>query len=72
MTLILRAPLIDTAGIQKEVGAFLALNFIEGVEAFTAVPFIDVLGWSKEEVTVFNAKVRQDAKKRECHLVYDL
>ncbi|KAL2215550.1 S-adenosyl-L-methionine-dependent methyltransferase [Thermoascus aurantiacus ATCC 26904] len=56
----------------KEVGAFLALNFIEGVEAFTAVPFIDVLGWSKEEVTVLNAKVRQDAKKRECHLVYDL
>lgn len=49
----------------------MALDFIEGVEAFTLVPFTDVLGWPKEEVDVLNTKVRHDAKRREVHYVFD-
>ncbi|KAL2006802.1 hypothetical protein VTN00DRAFT_9470 [Thermoascus crustaceus] len=55
----------------KEIGAFMALDFIEGVEAFTLVPFTDVLGWTKEEVDVLNTKVRHDAKRRDVHYVFD-
>lgn len=49
----------------------MAVSFIEGVEAFTLTPFIDVLGWSKDEVMEFNAKVRQDVTRREAHPIYN-
>ncbi|KAL1982369.1 hypothetical protein VTN96DRAFT_1400 [Rasamsonia emersonii] len=55
----------------KELGSFMAVSFIEGVEAFTLTPFIDVLGWSKDEVMEFNAKVRQDVTRREAHPIYN-
>lgn len=48
----------------------MAVSFIEGVEAFT-LPFIDVLGWSKEDVMDVNAKVRQDVARREAHPIYN-
>ncbi|KAL2220618.1 S-adenosyl-L-methionine-dependent methyltransferase, partial [Thermoascus aurantiacus ATCC 26904] len=55
----------------KEIGAFMAVDFIEGVEAFTLVPFTEVLGWSKEEVAVLNAKVRQDIKRKDIHYLFN-
>ncbi|KAL2222088.1 UMTA methyltransferase family protein [Thermoascus aurantiacus ATCC 26904] len=56
----------------KEIGALCAINIVEGVEAFTAVPFMDVLGWTKEEVAALNAAVRADVmQKRDAHMVHD-
>ncbi|KAK1760123.1 S-adenosyl-L-methionine-dependent methyltransferase [Echria macrotheca] len=55
----------------KEVGTLMAVNFTEGVEAFTAVLFKDVLGWSKEEVEVLNAGVRSAVKKGDVHPIFD-
>ncbi|KAK2794092.1 hypothetical protein FQN52_009174 [Onygenales sp. PD_12] len=55
------------AGVQKEIGAFMALQCTEGVEAFTTYPFTQVLGWSKEEVEVFCAQLRADVKRRDVH-----
>jgi len=49
----------------------MAVDFIEGVEAFTLVPFTEVLGWSKEEVAVLNAKVRQDIKRKDIHYLFN-
>lgn len=55
----------------KEIGAFLAVNFDEGVDAFTAVLFRDILGWSQEEVTVFNALVQAAVKRKDVHPIFD-
>ncbi|KAJ4220092.1 hypothetical protein NW757_014533 [Fusarium falciforme] len=55
----------------KEIGAFLAVNISEGVEAFTAVLFRDVLGWSQEEVEVLNASVRAAVRRRDVHAIFD-
>lgn len=48
------------------------MDFIEGVEAFTLVPFTEVLGWSKEEVNALNEKVRADVMRKDIHYVFDL
>ncbi|OHF02013.1 hypothetical protein CORC01_02592 [Colletotrichum orchidophilum] len=55
----------------KEVGTLMGVNFVEGVEAFTAALFKDVLGWSLEEVTVLNAGVRAAVRKRDVHPIFD-
>ncbi|KAK1625221.1 S-adenosyl-L-methionine-dependent methyltransferase [Colletotrichum phormii] len=55
----------------KEVGTLMGVNFLEGVEAFTAALFKDVLGWSPEEVTVLNAGVRAAVWKRDVHPIFD-
>ncbi|KKA24379.1 hypothetical protein T310_1564 [Rasamsonia emersonii CBS 393.64] len=55
----------------KEIGTLMAINFIEGVEAFTLSLFTEVLGWSKEEVDVLNAGVRADAQRRDVHPMFD-
>ncbi|CAJ2505888.1 Uu.00g000180.m01.CDS01 [Anthostomella pinea] len=55
----------------KEVGTLMGFNFIEGVAAFTAVLFCDVLGWSREEVEVFNAEVRKASKNLDVHPIFD-
>jgi SAM-dependent methyltransferase len=55
----------------KEIGAFLAVNISEGVEAFTAVLLRDVLGWSQEEVEVLNASVRAAVRRRDVHAIFD-
>ncbi|RBA11035.1 hypothetical protein FPRO05_14282 [Fusarium proliferatum] len=56
----------------REIGAFLGVNFIDGVDAFTAKPFRDHLGWSENEVEVLNMEVRKEAKRREVHAMFDL
>jgi len=55
----------------KECGALMTMNFTEGVDAFTAVLFRDVLGWSQEEVDVLNAGVRSAANKGDAHAIFD-
>ncbi|KAK4213071.1 malonyl-O-methyltransferase [Rhypophila decipiens] len=55
----------------KEVGTLMGVNFTEGVEAFTAALFKDVLGWSQEEVTILNAGVRNSIKKGSAHAIFD-
>lgn len=55
----------------KEIGAFNKLQFLEGLEAFSAATFTNVLGWSIEEVHVFLALVRKDAKDRKVHMMHN-
>lgn len=55
----------------KEVGKFLGVSLCDGVEAFTAVPFRDVLNWSQEEVEVLNARVRRMVWRRDIHPIFD-
>ncbi|KAK4205053.1 S-adenosyl-L-methionine-dependent methyltransferase [Triangularia verruculosa] len=55
----------------KEIGTLMAVNFIEGVEAFTAALCKDVLGWSQEEVSALNAEVKASAKRGNAHAIFD-
>jgi SAM-dependent methyltransferase len=55
----------------KEIGTLMGVNFTEGVEAFTAALFADVLGWSQEEIMVLNAGVRNAVKKGDAHALFD-
>ncbi|KAF0317860.1 Secondary metabolism regulator LAE1 [Colletotrichum sp. SAR11_59] len=55
----------------KEIGTLMGHNFLEGVEAFTAALFKDVLGWSQEEVIVLNAGVRAAVHKKDAHPIFD-
>lgn len=48
------------------------LQFLEGLEAFSVSTFTNVLGWSIEEVQVFLALVRKDAKDRSVHMMHNL
>ena len=50
----------------------MTLQYTEGVEAFTLAPFTGVLGWTKEEVEVFNVGVRNHAKDRRIHTLHNL
>ncbi|KAL1987597.1 hypothetical protein VTN96DRAFT_3197 [Rasamsonia emersonii] len=56
----------------KEIGALNMLQFLEGLEAFSVSTFTNVLGWSIEEVQVFLALVRKDAKDRSVHMMHNL
>jgi hypothetical protein len=53
--------------LQKEVGAWMYLQVIEGLESFGAYLFSVKLGWSKEEIDVMCAKVRQNLKDPKVH-----
>ncbi|PNY24049.1 Malonyl-[acyl-carrier protein] O-methyltransferase 1 [Tolypocladium capitatum] len=55
----------------KEIGEFLGFSLYDGVEAFTAVPFRDVLNRSQEEVEVLNASVRRMVRHRDIHPIFD-
>ncbi|KAL2154645.1 hypothetical protein VTH82DRAFT_3321 [Thermothelomyces myriococcoides] len=55
----------------KEIGALMAVNFIEGVDTFTAAPFADVLGWAKEEIEALNDGVRDAVRNRSTHALFD-
>ncbi|PYI00695.1 S-adenosyl-L-methionine-dependent methyltransferase [Aspergillus sclerotiicarbonarius CBS 121057] len=56
----------------KECGSFMRVNFVEGVEAFTAALFTDVLGWKHEEVMILNAGVRQESLQKDIHPIFDV
>jgi SAM-dependent methyltransferase len=53
------------------IGAFMAETFSRGVGGITAVPFRDVLRWSREEVEVLNANVRRMVARRDIHTILD-
>jgi len=55
----------------KEVGTLMDVNFIEGVEAFTAALFKDVLGWPQDDVTALNENVRSAIRKGDAHAIFD-
>lgn len=50
----------------------MTLQYTEGVEAFTMLPFTGILGWSREEVEVLNAQVRTQAKDKTIHAMHEL
>lgn len=56
----------------KEIGTLMHVNFYEGISAFTAVLFKDVLGWTREEVELFNASVRTACRERAAHRVHPM
>ncbi|KAL4816687.1 S-adenosyl-L-methionine-dependent methyltransferase [Aspergillus spinulosporus] len=56
----------------KEIGALNMLQMLDGLEAFSAATFTNILGWTIEEVQVFLALVRKDAKDRGVHMMHDL
>ncbi|OJJ36253.1 hypothetical protein ASPWEDRAFT_109942 [Aspergillus wentii DTO 134E9] len=55
----------------KECGTFMRVNFVEGVDAFTAALLGDVLGWERDEVELLNAKVRDEAMRNQIHAMFD-
>ncbi|KAE8140213.1 glycosyl hydrolase [Aspergillus pseudotamarii] len=55
----------------KECGSFNRVNFVEGVDAFTASILPDILGWRKEEVVVLNAAVRREVMANTMHALFD-
>ncbi|KAE8343266.1 hypothetical protein BDV24DRAFT_149874 [Aspergillus arachidicola] len=55
----------------KECGSFNRVNFVEGVDAFTASILPDILGWRKEEVMVLNAAVRREVLANTMHALFD-
>jgi hypothetical protein len=57
--------------MQKEMGSYMVVQYAEGVEAFTILPFTTILGWSREEVQVFIAGVRAHIKDKSIHAIQD-
>ncbi|KAK1148707.1 hypothetical protein N8T08_008592 [Aspergillus melleus] len=56
----------------KECGSLMRVNFVEGVDAFTAALFPEILGWEKEQVQALNAGVRREALDGNVHAIFDL
>lgn len=52
----------------KEMGRYHQLNMQEAVESYTMALFTRVLGWTSEEVRVFQAQVKDEMKDRSLHL----
>lgn len=48
----------------------MTLLYTESIDAFTNVPFTQVLGWSKEQPEAFNDEVRRDALNWEVHAMH--
>lgn len=55
----------------KEIGLCNLAQVLDGMEGFSLQLFCGVLGWTKEEVTVFLAQVRRDFMNPAIHLQYD-
>jgi trans-aconitate methyltransferase len=51
----------------KHLAAWVQADFCDGIEGWTMALFTRFLGWSKEEVHVFLAKVRNDMKNTDIH-----
>lgn len=56
----------------KQLGHWNMINILEGLEGFCLALLIRGLGWSKEEVDVFVAKVATDIKDRKIHAYYPM
>lgn len=44
------------------------MQFLDGLEAFSVGMFVQVLGWTVEQVHLFLAHVRRDAMKKSVHM----
>lgn len=55
----------------KEIGTLMGINFVDGVDAFTAVLFKDVLGWEQENVTALNEGVKKAVQDTSVHPMFD-
>ncbi|KAB2581224.1 Secondary metabolism regulator LAE1 [Lasiodiplodia theobromae] len=53
--------------VLKQMGSFNMVQTVEGLEAYDLAIFTRILGWTKEEVDVFNAKVRKELAKKGVH-----
>ncbi|QSS66508.1 TAM domain methyltransferase [Histoplasma capsulatum] len=51
----------------KLIGAMMASHYLEGVEAFTLIPFTEILGWTTAEVDELNAQVRAAVQTKGVH-----
>jgi SAM-dependent methyltransferase len=56
----------------KELGRWNETNMAQGVEGFSLHVMTHGLGWSKEEVDVFVAKVKSDMRNRHIHAYFRL
>ena len=56
----------------KKCGMFEMVNMTEGISGLTTMLFTRALGWSREEVEVFLADVRKEAKEKGIHSYYHL
>ncbi|EQL38381.1 hypothetical protein BDFG_00733 [Blastomyces dermatitidis ATCC 26199] len=54
----------------KLIGAMMASHYLE-VEAFTLIPFIEILGWSPAEVEELNAQVRAAVQTKGVHPLHN-
>jgi len=53
---------------KKELGAFHLENILESLESYSYAPFTRFLGWSKEELEVFLARLRRDVRDTSIHI----
>ncbi|GAB7352342.1 hypothetical protein MBLNU459_g2784t1 [Dothideomycetes sp. NU459] len=56
----------------KQLGHWNMVNILEGLEGFCLALLIRGLGWTKDEVDVFVAKVAADIKDRRIHAYYPM
>lgn len=51
----------------KEIGAWAFQNYDQGLEGLTLGLFTRTLGWSKEDILIFCAQVREQLRDRRVH-----
>lgn len=56
----------------KEIGRWNQINILEGLEGFCLALLTRGLGWKKEEVDVFVAKVSSDLRNRRIHAYFPM
>lgn len=56
----------------KEIGRWNQANMLQGLQGFSMALMTRALGWSKEEVDVFVAKVRSDMCNKDIHAFFRL
>lgn len=56
----------------KECGTLMRINFLDGVEGFTAALFRDVLQWSQDEVALLNAQVKAAVRDSDTHAIFNV
>lgn len=56
----------------KELGHWNMVNIIEGLEGFCLQLLSKGLGWQKQEIDIFVAKVTADIKDRRIHAYYPM
>ena len=56
----------------KEIGRWNQMNILDGLEGFCLALLIRGLGWKKEEVDIFVAKVSNDLRNRKIHAYFPM